>query len=256
MGACGSWLAFGEQSVERKCAVGKANLLDPEIVDQLKETPTRSELAYTAIRDAIGQGRIKPGDWMRQEALADELNMSQVTIREALQRLVAEGLAVHVPNRGVRAILLPVEELEDVYELRALLEGYALKLAASRISEEGLARMRDLLPETVVDARPDSVTDAWKANWEFHMIAIRASGRRHLVRFLRQLMHLTNPYAPLSERTEQERMEGAIDELEAHTRILEALEAGDGDLAQASIIDHLQSALATLRTALVNDERQ
>jgi DNA-binding GntR family transcriptional regulator len=88
------------------------------------------------------------------------------------------------------------------------------------------------------------------------MIAIRASGRRHLIRFLRQLMHLTNPYAPLSERTEQERMEGAIDELEAHTRILEALEAGDGDLAQASIIDHLQSALATLRTALVNDERQ
>lgn len=237
--------------------MGKANLLDPEIIDQLRETPTRTELAYKTIRDAIAQGRIKPGDWMRQEALADELDMSQVTIREALRRLVAEGLAVHVPNRGFRAVLLPLEELEDVYELRALLEGYALKLAASRISEEDLARMRALLPETVVDAHPDSVTDAWKANWEFHMIAIRASGRRHLIRLLRQLMHLTNPYAPLSESTEQERMEGAIDELEAHTRILEALEARDGNLAQASIIDHLQSTLATLRASIVvNGVRQ
>lgn len=228
----------------------RGNLLDPDIVGQTQAVPSRTELAYVAIRDAIGRGRIKPGDWLRQEALAEELHMSQVTIREALRRLVAEGLAVHVPNRGVRAVLLPVEELEDVYELRALLEGYALKLAATRISEEDLARMRELLPKTVVDANPDSVERAWKANWEFHVIAIRASGRRHLGRFLRQLMHLTNPYAPLSEATEQERLEGAVDELEAHTRILEALEARDGDLAQASIVDHVQNALRTLKASL------
>ena len=187
---------------------------------------------------------------MRQEALADELNVSQVTVREALNRLVAEGLAVHVPYRGVKAILLPAEELDDVYELRALLEGLALKLAAARISKEDLARMRGLLPETVVGAEPDTVDRAWKSNWEFHMIAIRASGRRHLERFLRQLMDLTNPYAPLSERSAQERMTIAIGELEAHMRIVEALEARDGDLAENLIAEHLQTALRTLRACL------
>jgi DNA-binding GntR family transcriptional regulator len=228
----------------------KVNLLDPKMVGQLEEMPTRTDLAYAAIRDAIARGRIKPGDWMRQEALADELNVSQVTVREALHRLIAEGLALHVPNRGVKAVLLPVEELEDVYDLRTLLEGFALKLAATRMSEEDLAAMRALLPETVVGAEPDSVDRAWEANWEFHMIAIRASNRRHLERFLSQLMHLTNPYAPLSERSEQERLSIAIDELKAHTAIVEALEARDGDLAQALIAEHLQNALRTLKACL------
>jgi len=147
-------------------------------------------------------------------------------------------------------VLLPVEELEDVYDLRALLEGFALKLAAKRISDEDLARMRALLPETVVGAEPGTIDRAWKSNWEFHMIAIRASGRRHLERFLEQLMRLTNPYAPLRERTEQERMEVATGELEAHTRIVEALEAHDGELAQTLITDHLQTALSTLKACL------
>lgn len=226
------------------------NLLDPDIVDQLQVMPCRADLAYTAIRDAIGRGRIRPGDWLRQGTLAEELNVSQVTVREALSRLVAEGLAVHVPYRGVQVVLLPVEELEDVYDLRALLEGFALKLAAKRISDEDLARMRALLPETVVGAEPGTIDRAWKSNWEFHMIAIRASGRRHLERFLEQLMRLTNPYAPLRERTEQERMEVATGELEAHTRIVEALEAHDGELAQTLITDHLQTALSTLKACL------
>jgi DNA-binding GntR family transcriptional regulator len=227
-----------------------STLLDPKLVEQIEEIPRRSDMAYLAIRDAIASGRIKPGEWLRQEALAEELNVSQVTVREALSKLVAEGLAVHVPYKGVKAVLLPIDELEDVYETRALLEGLALKLAADRLSDEQLARMRELLPMTVTDASASSALRAWEANREFHMIAVEASGRRHLARILGQMMDLTNPYAPLSEASERERLQSAIGELKDHTRIVEALEAKDGDLARNLIEEHLKKALETLKACL------
>ena len=117
-------------------------LLSTEAATRAREASKsrRSDLAYQAIREAIAFGHIKPGEWLRQEALADELNVSQVTVREALSRLVAEGLAVHIPYKGVKAVLLPPAELRDVYELRALLEGFAVELAAERISPEELRK--------------------------------------------------------------------------------------------------------------------
>lgn len=230
-------------------------ILDPELVARLDSASRRTDLAYAAIRDAIARGRIRPGDWLRQETLADELRVSQVTVRAALSRIVADGLAVHVPYRGVRAVLLPIEELEDVYELRAVLEGFAFRLAADRLSAAELAQMRKLLPATVVDAAPDSVDGAWTANWDFHMIAIRASGRRHLARILEQLMHLTNPYVLLSVGSDEARLAAAAWELEAHSAIVDALAARDGKLAETLIAEHLLGALDTLRQSFASDAR-
>jgi DNA-binding GntR family transcriptional regulator len=228
-------------------------LIDPGLARQLAHAPRRSDLAYAAIRDSISTGRIRPGDWLRQEALSDELSVSQITVRSALARLVAEGLAVHVPYKGVKVVLLPPEDLADVYELRALLEGWALELAAQRISAQDMARMRVLLPATVVDSRPESAQDAWEASREFHMLAIAASGRRHLARVLAQLLDLTNPYVLLSESSEQERLSSAVDELKDHTAIVEALEARDGRLARQRIVHHLEKTLTELR-ALLHDQ--
>ena len=204
---------------------------------QRVHVPLLSKIAYNSIRDGIAAGQVKPGEWLRQDVLAQKLGVSQATVREALNQLVSEGLAVHVPHKGVKAVTISVDDLRDIYDMRAVLEGLANELAASRISQQELARMRELLPDTVVKADSQSTEIARAANRQFHWVAIRASGRGHLIRVLEQLWVLIDPYMVYGrfwnvEQTHEERIKGSVLDLEDHTRLVESLEAGDGSLAQ------------------------
>lgn len=196
-----------------------------------------SKVVYTSIREGISAGQVKPGEWLRQDVLAQKLEVSQATVREALNRLVSEGLAVHVPHKGVKVITISAEDLRDIYDMRALLEGLANELAASQISQQGLSRMRELLPETVVSTDSQSTDIAREANREFHWVAIRASGRSHLIRVLAQLWVLIDPYMVYGrfwnvKQAHQERIKGSALDLEDHTRLVGSLEARDGHLAR------------------------
>ena len=84
-------------------------------------------LVADRLRTAILNGEIKPGEWLRQEKLAAEYNVSQMPIREALKELSAEGLVEHVPYRGVRVIEFSADDIEDLYASRSFLEGKAAR---------------------------------------------------------------------------------------------------------------------------------
>ena len=204
--------------------------MSPREPIRIEREPQRlSDAAFEALRKAILDRRLVPGEWLRQEALAKELGVSQITVREALNRLVNEGLCIRVPYKGVRVVAPTLEDLEDIYALRGLLEGLAAELAASRITPEELAQMRELIPATVVDADPKSVERARKANREFHAIAIHASGRRFLIQILRQVWDWIDPLTHYQRTLEAEagaeiRLRwGERDKIQ-HTRLLEALD--------------------------------
>lgn len=210
-----------------------------------------ADVTYSALRDAIVSGQLQPGEWLRQEALAQELDVSQITVRDALNRLVGEGLAVRIPYKGVRVVALSREDLEDIYSMRKLLEGLAAEVAAEHITEEELARMRELLPDTVVGADPASLARAREANREFHEIVVRASRRRFLSRVLGQLWDWIDPMMLYGRTLETEKgLEirlkwGERDRIQ-HTRLLEALEARDGARARQVVYDYVQEAWENL----------
>src|SRR5512145_1119552 len=94
----------------------------------LEEYPSHRQLrkhVAEQIRSAILTGQFKPGEWLRQEKLAQELNVSQMPVREALKELVADGLVEHVPYRGARVVEFVADDVMDLYEHRAFLEGRA-----------------------------------------------------------------------------------------------------------------------------------
>lgn len=219
--------------------------MSPREPIRIEREPQRlSDAAFEALRKAILDRRLVPGEWLRQEALAKELGVSQITVREALNRLVNEGLCISVPYKGVRVVAPTLEDLEDIYALRGLLEGFAAELAASRITPEELTQMRELIPATVVDADPKSVERARKANREFHAIAIHASGRRFLIQILRQVWDWIDPLTHYQRTLEAEagteiRLRwGERDKIQ-HTRLLEALEAGDGPRARQVVTEYV-----------------
>src|SRR5512142_89871 len=102
---------------------------------------SHSQLQYLVaerLRVAILEGQFKPGEWLRQERLAQELGVSQMPIREALKALAAEGLVEHVPYRGVRVVEFVEEDIEDLYAHRCFLESRAARSAAKNITRAEL----------------------------------------------------------------------------------------------------------------------
>ena len=206
----------------------------PIVLQHTKES--LAEGVFRTLRKAILEGDFEPGEWLRQENLADELEVSQATVRDALNQLVGEGLADRIPYKGVRVATLSPAELEDIYAMRAVLEGLAAKSAAKNITAEQLQEMRDILPDSIVSNDPESVPKAREANKRFHEIFIEASKRRFLIRTLRQVLDWIDPLMLYSKTVKTEigletRLKWGERDRFQHTRLLEALEAGDGDLA-------------------------
>jgi DNA-binding GntR family transcriptional regulator len=219
----------------------------------------RSDQVFEALRDAITNGEIKPGEWLRQDALAKEMGVSQITVREALSRLTAEGLAYFEPYRGVRTFTISINDLDDVYEMRALLEGHAMQLAAARISQEEVQRMRLLIPESVWKAEDGDSKPARENNRDFHWIAIQSSQRQHLIRILGNIWSLIDPYFifnpfMLKYMTEDKKNSAAAVILKEHMELVEALETRDGNRASEVTIQSVKGALELIHELVGNHQ--
>jgi DNA-binding GntR family transcriptional regulator len=215
------------------------DIFDRETVQRVTGLNRKSDFVYEAIRKAIVSRRIKRGEWLREGMLSEELGVSRTMIRDALIRLTAEGLSVEVPYKGVKAASVSPVEIEEVYQIRARLESWAFEIAATIITPEELARMRELIPDSVAHAQLRDFEKTRAANREFHWIAIRTTKKRHLLRLLEQIWEFMPTYVFFTELSEEERIELAESEMRFHTQILEALEAGDGKLAGELTRQHI-----------------
>lgn len=215
------------------------------------DSPTHRQLhniVADKIRTAILEGHYKPGEWLRQVHIAQELNVSQMPVREALKQLSAEGLIEHVPYRGARVVDFPPSDIEDLYALRAFLESRAAGFAARHISPEEIAELKQLHVELERYAAPEEVSKYRELNRRFHELIIQASRRPYLIRTLGQLWaafptmlignYSSTASQPLSGRD-------TVDFSE-HAAIIAALEKGDSQAAEKMMRDHIESVMHEL----------
>lgn len=210
---------------------------------ELATSMTKTQAAFHRIRGAIEEGRLKPGERLRTTALQKELDMSPTPIREALRLLQAQGLVEHRPHRGMVVAEYPVEETEEVYRLRVVLEPMAAGLAAERASAEQLERIRrrlSALKETV-KARAARV-DAAELNAAWHRAVYEAAGSHYLEEFITRLWDVL----PLEAIWLEIRAQASLEE---HERITAALERRDAAEAAALVKRHIE-ATAEMRRRL------
>lgn len=208
------------------------------------EIPTHKQLrnfVAEQLRSAILEGKYKPGEWLRQEKLAQELNVSQMPVREALKELAAEGLIEHLPYRGVRVIAFSADDIADLYAHRAFLEGRAAAAAARLITGEELADLKNLQRQMEQNLAPEYVTEYRELNRRFHQVIFNASRREYLIRTLNQMWAtfptmLIGNYAATAANPLPERDNPDITE---HHRIIMALENQDATTAETAIMEHI-----------------
>lgn len=220
----------------------------------LEELPSHRQLRKLVadqIRSAIFEGRFKPGEWLRQERVAQELGVSQMPVREALKELASEGLIEHVPYRGARVVGLSIEDIEDLYEHRAFLESRAAELAAENITPGEITELKAMLTE-MESLPPEGIAQYRKVNRNFHEKIFHISQREYMIRTLVQMWEafptmLIGNFAitaqqPLPERDLQDQME--------HREIVAALESHDGKRASVAMKTHILSAVHNLIESL------
>lgn len=127
-----------------------------QVVDQLASGyKTIGQMVYAVLREAITNGAFAPGEWLRQESLAEAIGVSRIPVRTALLQLESEGLVTFHPHRGARVRTLSSAQIDEIYGLRVLLEAHALRLSMARMTPDRLERMQALAEK--LDAEPEGV---------------------------------------------------------------------------------------------------
>jgi len=194
--------------------------------------------ATELIREAIVEGRLEPGRRLKEEELARELGISRTPIREALLMLQAEGLVDAIPNRGAMVRVHTAEDLDDLYQLRALLEGYAARRAATRISDDQVEELRascerfDALdPET-------NLTELVRENLFFHSTILEISASSRLEAMVRRVIELPLVYKSyIWYSPDQKRISAHY-----HRQIVTALAGRDAERAELILKEHVFEA--------------
>jgi DNA-binding GntR family transcriptional regulator len=197
------------------------------------------------LRRGILVGEYRPGERLVEEQIAAELGVSRTPVRQALTMLEAEGLVEIVQNRGAMVCSFSAEEVWEIYDLRAVLEGHAARRAADRIGLSEWRRLGELVGEMerlerdIQRGRSESPEENIRRlvarNQEFHGAIVAASHNRRLEKLVQRTVQVPLVFRAFFWYTPRER---AVSN-HYHRRILEALETGDGERAEIVMREHV-----------------
>ena len=196
---------------------------------------------YARVKQMIFDQELKQGQKIVQEKLASELGISRSPLLKALQKLNAEMLVESIPRRGMYVKTIDMEELEDVFECRAVLEGLSARLVANRIRKDQLRKLKSCFK--AFQGKKNINMEAYaKADRDFHGYILEWSGNK-VIPQLEMLgnVHLKAMQAGLLRAPE--------DTLPEHLNIIEAIENGDGQKAEELMRFHIEKSILDFKDA-------
>jgi DNA-binding GntR family transcriptional regulator len=201
------------------------------------------------IRAAIASGRFKPGQRLVERELCALINVGRTSVREALRQLEAEGLIVTIPHRGPVVSSVSLEEARQLYDLRALLEGFAGREFAARGSDADIARLKAAVDRLKTAASSDEPGELIKAKTAFYQVLMEGCGNAFVQQTLRTL-HNRITLLRTTSMTQEGRLPKSMREIRA---IYDRIAARDPEGAEEACIKHIREAA---KVALAVLERQ
>lgn len=217
-------------------------------MDQLRFVPLKldsyqplREIVFETLREAIIQGRLKPGERLMEIQLAEDLGVSRTPVREAIRKLELEGFLVMVPRKGAYVADISVKDITDIFEVRAALEALAAGLAAERVTEDELDQLERALIH-LSEASANDLETVVKTDTSFHELIYKASRNQRLLQIVKHLQEQIQRFRTASlGRPGRTRI--AIEE---HRKIVEAISERNVELAQTLAREHIENAEQSL----------
>jgi DNA-binding GntR family transcriptional regulator len=201
--------------------------------------PSLASRSGDALREKILSGELAPGERLNEVELAAALQTSRAPLREAIQRLLSEGLLIAVSSKGAYVKTFSAADLREMYELRAVLETHAVRVGAQRADDAALDALKTVLDdtETTLDTQSPYPSDR-----DFHEGLVRLAGNEHLTSAARRV-HDQIQLARLRSGHSPERAAAALRE---HREVMNSLLERDGDRTAALLGQHLDQSLANV----------
>lgn len=210
------------------------------------ERQTLAAQVYSSVKQAILEGELRPGERLKELEIAESLGASRTPVREALSRLEQEGLVKPLKSGGLTVVELSERDVVEIFGLIRVLEAYAARLAAERVTAKHIDKLDALCAqaEQLAEDYADRLVDL---NRRFHEAFIEGADHGRLQDLLTNLRLAMQPYRIVSLASPEFRKTSVTD----HRRIVEALRAGDVHRLVQLVTDHLgvaqQVALAGIR---------
>lgn len=206
--------------------------------DKRNTTPAR-EKVYEYLKRAILSGRMNPGEKLAEEHLANTLGVSRTPVREALHKLGSEGLINPRKKRGYVVSRDSKEEVEELFELRSILEGYTLRLISQTISEEVYQQLDGFVQNAEEALRRKKIHEVFKWNTRFHDTLHELVANK--VRLHRLIVDMRK-YVLRHRKDTLRYPDGGRRAVEGHRKILMALKLKDPDLCERIMREHIEEA--------------
>ncbi len=201
---------------------------------KLRKHKTLREQIVFSLRESIIRGELKPGTKLTEPELATRLGISRTPIRESFRQLESEGFLTVIPRKGAVVSNITRKDIEDFFELKSLLEGYAARVAAEKMTEKDVDKLIQINKELADCAENNNYERFFTKNEEFHNYFLTLCGNEKLVeirdtmvkRFLGFRMAALSMPGRLMESVKQ------------HEQAIKAFKKGDGRLAEAVLVEH------------------
>jgi len=194
---------------------------------------------YDRIREDILNGVYKEHEELKEASLGKMMDVSRTPVREALRQLELEGLVEIIPNKGARVTGITKKDIEDIYQIRYLLEGLSARWATENVTEEQLEKMEETLYLTEFHAKKGNFTQVYELDSQFHELMYEASGSKMLNHILSDF-HM---YVTRIRKTSLALDNRSKNSTEEHRAILDAIKERNAQKAEECAHNHVKSTI-------------
>lgn len=220
-------------------------------MDTARRVITIKQQVYEILRDDICSGVYAPGQQIHELELSKRLSISRSPIREALRQLVSDGLVVEYPNRGVFVRDYTPKDIEDIYDLRILLESYAIMHSGQQITPETVKELTDCMEYLKAYHQQDDLESYIRQDTLLHQMLIRLSGNGLVVSTYERVYSMVQQFRIYSLKS-RKRFD---DSLEEHTEIIRNVLSGNAKEADRINRRHLMLARDAIVVYLNQDAK-
>ncbi len=201
-----------------------------------------SQKVYRALKTEIIKGSLKPGTKLSEGKIAKQLGVSRTPIRETLKQLAAEGFVKMNPNQAVVVSNASLEDVQEVLQIRGVLEGLAARLATKIVNEEEIKELEKYQKQMEYYTNKDDALAFSEMDAEFHELILNICGNNRLIRIRKNLSEQAHRY-----RIRSLSVPGRLKySLKEHQEIIEALKRKDAEQADRLSQKHIENVLANI----------
>lgn len=207
-----------------------------EMEDQI--SATIKDKVYKTIKKDICSGVYSPGQWLQEKELTENLGVSRSPIREALRMLVSDGIVVEIPNKGVFVREFTVRDIQEIFDMRLMMESYAIGRCAKRFSDDQREKLESIIKDMEKSHREKDLAAYIDCDTKLHNTIIEMSGNKLLADCYRRVRTMTQRFRIYSLNNTQ-RFDESVSE---HAQIVQYILSGNTGRAQMINSRHLELA--------------